>query len=285
MTHWIVSQKEEGMSLQNFLKDRLEGLSGKAIKTLIDRFGCKVNGKVEAFSSYKVHLKDRIEIDSSRLEKTDKPSLSILYECEHYWVCNKGAHTLTDEVTFKKILKAKNLFLVHRLDKETSGVIIVAKDLVAKKAFEHLFKEREVHKTYHALCQGFLKQNEFSIENYLGKKSTYQGQAIWGQVPKSQGLYALTHFNILKQHGKFCLAECEPVTGRTHQIRVHLFEYGLPILGDAHYAKKKHFSLSAPRVMLHAKKIVFKDPMTSKEMSIEAPYPEDFAKLLDQILS
>lgn len=279
---WIVSSKDVGITLQNFLKTHLEECSGKAAKALIDRFGCKVNGKVEVFSSYKVRQGDLIEVHKERVDKKAPASLDLLHETEHYLVCLKGAYTPTEPELFKKLLKRKDIYLVHRLDKETSGVILIAKNLEAKKTLENLFKERKIDKIYHALSEGQLKNPKFKVENFLGKISSYQGQAIWGQVSKEAGAFASTSFKLLKSKKNLHLIECSPLTGRTHQIRVHLFEKGAPIVGDMHYEKKKRFSVAAPRVMLHAFEISFIDPFTHQKVSYMAPYPKDFLEILDE---
>ncbi|NDD59476.1 MAG: hypothetical protein EBZ47_09600, partial [Chlamydiae bacterium] len=222
-------------------------VSGKAIKKLIDSYGCSINGKKQLFSSYKVQAGDFIEVSLSHLESNTHSSVVVLHETSNYLICSKGINTPSDEILFRKLLKREDLFLVHRLDKDTTGLIVVAKNNSSKIYFEELFKKREIKKIYHAISQGNAKEADFKVENYLGKIASYQGQSIWGRVSKESGLFASTYFRVLKKVNKTALLECQPTTGRTHQIRVHLSESSLPIVGDYHYAKELRFFYASKR--------------------------------------
>ncbi|MEI8300277.1 MAG: RluA family pseudouridine synthase [Chlamydiota bacterium] len=282
---WVVSSKYVGARLQAFLSQQLaNAYSGKKIKQLIDTYGCRVNNKIEVFSSYKVKSGDRIQIDGQKLQGfVSKPLLKILYEDEDLWVVDKPPQLCSESKTLAQALNQQSVYLVHRLDKDTTGVLIVAKNSSTQKLLEELFKKREVHKVYHAIVEGKPLHPTFKVENSLGKISSYAGQSIWGEV--ACGDLALTYFEVLKKVKHYSLMKCMPVTGRTHQIRVHLKGESLPILGDYHYHRDKPFIYKAPRVFLHAYSVTFKHPKNEKMLTIEAPYPQDFNKALLEIFS
>lgn len=279
----IVSKEYGGQRLQNVLKEALgSAYSGKAIKAMIDHYGCRVNGKIELFSSYKVHVGDRIHVDLTK-NKLPAPSSKgeILYEDDEMIIWNKPAGALSERESLKKHLGEKTFHLVHRLDKETTGVMVLAKTRPMQKALEELFRKREVHKVYHAIAQGQSVRHRFVVHNQLRKLCEYAGQAIWGSG--SSGLEAITHFKVLKKGNKATLIECSPVTGRTHQIRVHLAEESLPIMGDAHYLRSHSFCYQAPRILLHAASVQFNHPTKGVALSIEAPYPDDFMQAVNAL--
>lgn len=288
----VVPQKASGERLQNFLKNALGKVySGKCIKQLIDNYGCKVNGKVEVFSSYKVSSGDRVQVDIQKLDSKKVVSnkqasislkkVKILYEDAECLICDKPVNTISDEKVFKELLQRDSLYMVHRLDKDTTGVILLAKNESMQKLLEDLFRKREVEKVYHAIVEGKSSKALFKVENSLGKLSQYEGQSIWGFVPK--GLYALTHFEVLKRAKNHLLLKCVPFTGRTHQIRVHLAEEKLPILGDSQYCRDKAFTYSALRPLLHAYSLSFIHPKDERSIHVTAPYPSDFKQALSEI--
>ena len=278
-----VSGKSSGERLQNFLKRHLgEDYSGKRIKQLIDSYGCKVNGKIELFSSYKVMIGDKVQVDIEKLTLKSVETVNILYEDQDFLICDKPANTISDSKVFAKLLQRNTLYPVHRLDKDTTGVILLAKNVAMQKLLEELFKKRQIEKVYHALVEGRSAKPVFKVENTLGKLSQYEGQSIWGAV-NEDGVYALTHFEVLKRAKDHFFIKCMPFTGRTHQIRVHLAEEGLPILGDIHYARDKEFKYSAARSLLHAYSLSFIHPKQNATIHIIAPYPKDFKQALSEI--
>lgn len=278
----IIPAKFSGERLQNVLRRHLgEGYSGKRIKQIIDSYGCRVNGKIELFSSYKVRLGDKIQVDVKQGEVNPVPSCKILYEDEDLLIWDKPAHTVSEIKSVQKLFSSTKIHLVHRLDKDTTGVMLLAKNVPMQKILEELFKRREIEKMYHAIVKGESRLDIFTVENTLGKITQYQGQSVWGMVP--EGVYALTHFEVLKRSRGHLLIKCAPVTGRTHQIRVHLSERGLPILGDHHYARDQVFKYSARRSLLHASSVRFIHPKSQKQLVVHSPYPEDFQQALNDL--
>lgn len=278
---FVVPKNYSGERLQNFLKNYLgENYSGKRIKQLIDSYGCKVNGRVELFASYKVVAGDKVQLNLEKMDLKPRESLKIVYEDEEILICDKPSDSVCDANEFAKVLH-KKLYLVHRLDKDTTGVILLAKNQSMQKKLEELFKKREIKKVYHAIVEGEVSQPLFKVENTLGKLSEYEGQSIWGEVV--DGAYALTHFELLKKAKHHSFIKCLPFTGRTHQIRVHLAQKHLPILGDDHYARDKNFRYSAPRPLLHAYSLSFTHPTKKTSVHAVATYPKDFKQALHEI--
>lgn len=166
-------------------------------------------------------------------------------------------------------------FIVHRLDKGTTGVILVAKDTKTQEMLSALFKERGVYKTYRAIVEGIVKKEEGRIEGNIGRHPTDRKRMA---VLKQGGRDALTFFKVVARLNGFTYIEAYPKTGRTHQIRVHLAHTGHPIVGDDLYGKKARNM--AERPLLHAYKIEFKHPVKGTLISIEAPVPEDIKEFV-----
>lgn len=174
--------------------------------------------------------------------------------------------------------------LIHRLDRDTSGVLLVSLSQEAYEKFQGLFKTRTIHKTYHFPAFGRLKRMEFTRKDPLGRHPV---KRTTRQVDPN-GREAETHFKLLKMGLKnYSLWQAHPKTGRTHQIRVHAQEGGLTILGDPNYGIQNQVSknkeLNITHTMLHCKKLEFTHPITGEHHSIEADYPEDFKTCLEAL--
>lgn len=279
---FIVSSSNHGMRLLAFLKEHVsEASSVKSLKRAIEAGSCSVNGRIECFSSKNVAEGDVVELSLSQTRSKQFPP-SILYEDVDLIICDKPAGIVSEHSEFNRQLPSYRgeLQLVHRLDKDTSGIIVAAKNNKTKKKLEDLFAKRKVHKTYLALVDGVVKKKEGKIDNFLAKKCSYQGQSIWGSVPKGKGVVALTKWRCLKKGKSASLLLCEPQTGRTHQLRVHLSEMGHPILGDYQYCQKFLCTYRPQRQLLHAFKIQFCHPFTKELITVEAPLPSDFKHAL-----
>ena len=289
MGTWKVSKEHSGLSLQAFLKEQLGvGISSKQIKRSIDAGKCLLNGQAERFGSRPVGTGDKVEFNASTPTVEDAvDSANILYVDEVVIAYNKPPGVLSDSVSLAGALKKQfgDVILLHRLDKETSGVLLFARTPSAAEAIETLFKKRLVHKTYLAMIDGVPAKVSGVIDNYLGKISTFQGQTLWGAVPKERGLHARTDWHIEKKGEEAALLVCYPQTGRTHQIRVHLSGMGHAILGDHQYGRTFRCRYQAPRILLHAAEVVFDHPVNKKQLKISAPLPEDFQKTINELIS
>jgi 23S rRNA pseudouridine1911/1915/1917 synthase len=165
--------------------------------------------------------------------------------------------------------------IVHRLDKDTTGVILVAKDPRSQEMMSGLFKERVVHKTYRTIVEGIVRKNEGSIEGSIGRHPIQRKKMA---VVKKGGRESQTSYKILQRLDGFTYIEAYPRTGRTHQIRVHFAHIGHPVVGDEAYGRKaKH---AAGRPLLHAYSISFTHPVKGLPMQINAPVPDDMARFL-----
>lgn len=169
--------------------------------------------------------------------------------------------------------------IVHRIDKDTSGILIVAKNDKAHISLSEQIKNHEVNKTYLALVRGIVKENEATIKMPIARSNKDRKK----MAVASNGKNAITHFKVIKRFSKqnCTLLEVKIETGRTHQIRVHLSQIGYPIIGDATYSNGKN-EWEIEGQCLHAKSLKFKHPTTGKEMFLEAELPAYFKKLLEE---
>ncbi len=171
--------------------------------------------------------------------------------------------------------------IVHRLDKNTSGLIVIAKNDNAHNLLAEQFKDRTCLKIYLALAEGVFKDTKFSVENYIGRsKNDRKKMAVYSS--EKDGKFASTDFTVTKQFKDYALIECKLNTGRTHQIRLHLASVGHPCLGDPEYGfKKNRFNLNGQ--MLHSYILEINHPTTGQRMKFVAPIPEYMKKLIDKV--
>lgn len=172
--------------------------------------------------------------------------------------------------------------IVHRLDKDTSGIIVVARNQKAFDELKNKFKNRQIQKVYYAVVFGVLEKKEGIINASIARSSTYRKQVIAGRKTKTKIRTAVTEFRVIREFENYSLVQAQPKTGRMHQIRVHLLSIGHPIVGDRLYKKKEFSTDKFPRVdrqLLHAKEIKFE--LFEKEYDFSAPLPKDFEKFLD----
>lgn len=282
MLEWIVTSEEAGSKLLSFLTERLEKkYSARFLKRLIEHNQCQINGRTERFASTLLGKGDHVSLQIEQTAYTTSHVIEpqrILYQDDALLVYNKPAGINSDEQGILKLLKAQfpSLLLVHRLDRDTTGVLLLAKQATVFENLVHQFRELKVSKRYQAIVDGDVALPKGVIENYLGKKQAYAGQTLWGAVSPSQGLYACTEWQRLKRGHNASLLACMPKTGRTHQIRVHMAGMGHPILGDFQYGKQFQCSYRPSRYLLHAEEIQFHHPLTGDPLRLVAPLPDDF---------
>jgi RluA family pseudouridine synthase len=246
----------------------------------------------------RIDLTRFFEDSTSRDKAFEVTAAHILYEDEDLIVADKPAGLpaqQTVDAARDSLFAAVKRFLSkrdrieepyvgvhHRLDYDTSGLVLFTKSRRVNAAVAELFSEHKVLKTYQALTaptSGKL-ETQWTITNHLGEVGTRTKRTRYGSVP-SGGAFAETSFRLLAEYPRGIWLEAIPKTGRTHQIRVHLSEYGLPILGDDLYgAKDEEVNKLAPRLMLHATELAFHHPLTRQPIRIESPLPGDFRKCL-----
>ena len=299
MKNVIVNENDKGKRLDIYIAENFNELSRTMIKKLIESNNILVNDKSEKVS-YKVQANDNISIDVPEAKETKLKAqeipLDIIYEDSDIIVVNKPkgmvvhpANGNPDGTLVNAILSiCKNSLsgiggelrpgIVHRLDKDTSVVIIVAKNDKAHINMSEQIKERNVKKTYIALVRGNVPEEEATINMPIGRSTKDRKKMA---VTKN-GKQAITHFKVLKRYSKYTLLEIKIETGRTHQIRVHMAEIGYPVVGDAVYSNgKNEFGIEGQ--MLHAYKLEFMHPITNKHMELTAPLPQYFEKILKKI--
>ena len=299
MKNVIVNENDKGKRLDIYIAENFNELSRTMIKKLIESNNILVNGKSEKVS-YKVQANDNISIDVPEAKETKLKAqeipLDIIYEDSDIIVVNKPkgmvvhpANGNPDGTLVNAILSiCKNSLsgiggelrpgIVHRLDKDTSGLIIVAKNDKAHINMSEQIKERNVKKTYIALVRGNVPEEEATINMPIGRSTKDRKKMA---VTKN-GKQAITHFKVLKKYSKYTLLEIKIETGRTHQIRVHMAEIGYPVVGDAVYSNgKNEFGIEGQ--MLHAYKLEFMHPITNKHMELTAPLPQYFEEILKKL--
>lgn len=238
--------------------------SDKHIKSLVQRGLCTVNGKKERFASRLLNQGDEVVLLFSPESDEDRgfDKKRILFENEELLAYDKPPFISSEKLA----LQLPRLTLLHRLDKETSGVLLFAKKNA--ETFIKLFKKRLVGKSYLALVDGIVKKDQGVIKKPLAPLKRFAGQVIMGTVKNGQE--AETRFLVKKRYKDKTLVLCQPITGRTHQIRVHMNSIGHPVLGDYHYCHSFRCKNRPPRIMLHAALVRILDHV------IKAPLPEDF---------
>jgi len=276
---WQVSANESGLSLQAFVKLKLKGSpSQKLIKLAIQRGACELNHLIERFSSTRVGTGDKVCFNEGSLLNTSQEVLldpsRILFENSIFFAYDKPSGIDYQALLDKVLIHDPSLVAIHRLDKDTSGVILFAKGRENSVLLEECFRKRAVQKTYLALADGLMKNPIERVKNFLAKKSSYQGQSVWGEVDSSQGVLADSLFECIGKGKDCCLVRCSPKTGRTHQLRVHLCSLGHPILGDYQYGKQFRCPYRPARQMLHAYQLEFQ--LEDDLFSVVSPVPEDF---------
>ena len=277
MSVWKVAAHENGQKLSVFLKDKLgEGYSARQIKQAIEHNACRINGRVERFATAVVGKGDSIVFED--VQAKSKTKMEILYQDAYLLACNKPAGVASDDPA---LIPAPGLELLHRLDKDTTGVLLWAKTPGSAKKMKELFKNRLVMKTYLAVVDGIPKDQSGHVENHSGRLHQYHGQSLWGPVEK--GFLAITDWKLEKKLRHASLLCCYPHTGRTHQIRVHLSGLGHPILGDRQYGKRFRCEFRPSRCLLHAQKIAFTHPETNSLLEITASTPADLQEALDKL--
>lgn len=293
-------------TLFNFLKEKVVDekkirFSDQLLENYIKSGFAKVDDRIEKVPNRFLKKGQFVSIvlKISDIKKVQRPpkvefnftKKNILFEDESIIVLNKPigvpTHSTLDPdrdhlvAGLKRFLKEREgkipyIGLHHRLDKDTSGIVLLTKQQSVNKAVGDLFAKRKIEKTYIAVTSSKnLKSDRWKTESHLARKPDSQVM----QSVKSGGDHALTDFSVLEKNDKYAMIEVKPHTGRTHQIRVHLFENNMPILGDPLYFKDN--SQNYPRLFLHAHKLRFKHPATNFMVEIESEVPEEFAELFN----
>ena len=290
---------EEVKRIDAYVSDKIEELSRVAVQRLLANGQILVNGK-KVKASYKVQKGDKIEIEEEEpVEislKAQNIPIDIIYEDNDIIVVNNPtgmvvhpANGNPDGTLVTAVMAiCKNSLsgiggeirpgILHRLDKNTSGVIIIAKNDKAHINLSEQIKAHKVKKTYVALVRGIVKENEATINMPIGRSNRDRKK----MAVVREGKEAITHFKVIQRYDKYSLLKVNIETGRTHQIRVHLAQIGYPIIGDDTYSNGKN-EWGIQGQCLHAKSLEFTHPTTGKKMYVEAEMPEYFYEILEKL--
>ena len=291
-----VSKEYEGVTIREFLKEDL-GLSSRLIRRSAIEKRILVNKK-EVRMRYIVHTGDLVQInlqsDESQNITPEKMDLDIVYEDEDILVINKKPYmvvhptktyqsgTLANGVLFyfKETNQNCIVRLVSRLDMNTSGLIIIAKNQFAHMALSKEMEENNLEKRYLAIVHGNLKEKEGTIDAPIYRPDGEEFGTM--RIVDERGQRSITHYKVIESFKDADLVECLLETGRTHQIRVHMKHLGHPIYGDTLYGFEGDEEL-IPRQALHAYGLDFKSPKTKETLSLRAKLPDDMESLLKKV--
>ena len=312
---FLVSENEEGKRLDIFLSKKIDYLTRSNIKKIIESNNVSINKKTINFSSKKIKFKDKIEINfvaktSNKLIPNDI-KLDIYYEDDDLLVINKpkgmvvhpGANnyenTLANALTYKYKTKLSNINgelrpgIVHRIDKETSGLLVIAKNNLAHSKLSQQFSDHSIDRKYLCLVWGVIRPLQGRIETFITRDKKNRQLMT---VSELKGKKAVTNYKTIKVFNikdipKISFVECKLETGRTHQIRVHMKYKGTSLLGDNQYGKKnikfkkinEKFFLKFSNLKgqaLHAKSLGFVHPAKNEWLNFQSNLPSDFNNLV-----
>jgi 23S rRNA pseudouridine1911/1915/1917 synthase len=294
--------------LDVFLRSFFPEHSRSAIQNLIEKGFVRINGNKITAPAKKLFKGDKIEIVFPEIISSQKPlvparlKLDIIYEDDYIYLINKppgivvhpgagreqntivNAILAVDENFPKKFNDELRPGIVHRLDKDSSGCLLVAKNIEAQKNLIKSFADRKVEKTYLAVTNGIPVKKEGTIDSFYGR---HPGDRKKMAVLKKSSRRAVTKYKVLKEgqiNGCHCaLVELSIETGRTHQIRVHMAHIKTPVLGDKIYGGKQKKAPETLRQILHAWKLSFPHPHTGEKLSFESPLPPYFERIISMI--
>ena len=300
MEKFIVGIDKNNERLDKVLVDFLSDKSRTFISSLIEQGYVLVNGKI-AKPSLKVKANDAInvnipEVKPLEIVAEDIP-LKVIYEDDDILIIDKpqgmvvhpcnGHHegTLVNAIlnhceTLSGINGVARPGIVHRIDKDTSGLICVAKTDEAHHKLANQLADHTMNREYVALVRGVIKENKGTIDMPIGR---HKGDRKKMAVNKESGKPAITHFEVIKRYENHTLIRCKLVTGRTHQIRVHMAEIGFPVEGDPLYCGKNYHKLYKNGQLLTAVKLTLIHPSTNKKMSFETNIPDYFNNVLNKL--
>lgn len=300
MNRWIVEKESDNIRIDRFISEHLDDVSRSYIQKLIkdglvtaDLKPVKANYKVKEGERVEIALPEPVSLD---IEPQNIP-LDILYEDNDVLLVNKpkdmvvhpsAGHmdgTLVNALLYhcKDSLSSINGVMrpgiVHRIDKDTTGVLIICKNDKAHNCIADQLKVHSSTRKYHAIVWNNLKEDEGTVNAPIGRHPVDRKKMA---INHKNGKEAVTHYKVLERFGKYTYIECELETGRTHQIRVHMTSLGHPLLGDLVYGPDKQPFKTQGQV-LHAKVFGFVHPTTGEYMEFETPLPEYFEEILKKL--
>jgi len=295
---WSVPEPANGQALDRVLRELGAGESWNRVRRSIETGKVRVDGEVVTDPRRPVRAGQVLELflNAPRPKADVLPRASLVYVDSQVVVVHKPAGISTvpydetevvtlDRITAEALAQRERgrrapLGIVHRLDKETTGLLVFARTLPAKRELKNQFRFHTVRRRYWAIAHGALHDRTIS-----SRLVPDRGDGVRGSTANPKlGRIATTHVKVLQRFAGACLVECRLETGRTHQIRIHLAEAGHPLLGERVYARERLDTLlPAPRVMLHAFELGFTHPTTGAPLSFEAPMPDDMRRMVEKL--
>ncbi|MDO4617000.1 MAG: RluA family pseudouridine synthase [Lachnospiraceae bacterium] len=296
-----IESEQEGVRIDSFLAGELENLSRSYIQKILKGGGVRVNEK-PVKSNYRIQEGDQICLEIPEEQEPDiQPEnipLSILYEDEDVLVVDKPKnmvvhpaaghyeHTLVNAIMYHCAGNLSGINgvlrpgIVHRIDKDTTGALVICKNDKAHQCLAEQLAEHSITRKYRAIVQGYFNEETLTIEGDIGRHPTDRKKMA---MNVRNGKPAVTHVKVLERLKGYSYIECQLETGRTHQIRVHLSSIGHPLLGDTVYGPSKPAIAGLQGQTLHAMVLGFIHPSTGKMIECCAPLPEYFEKLLRRL--
>ena len=299
-----------GQRIDNFLVGKLKNIPKSKIYNILRRGEVRVNkGRIKP--SYKLQAEDIVRlpplVNPSQKSNACEPVITekqiasfnldaaVIYEDANLLIINKPAGLAVhggSGLSFGLIEMLRQmrpdhtgLELIHRIDRDTSGCVMLAKNPKILKAMHQLFQNGQINKIYHTLVKGYAAEN-FVVNEPLKKFVLASGERLVRAHPEGQA--SITKFKVLQRYNNATLLQAMPITGRTHQIRVHASLRGLPIIGDQKYGNKQNDlvmrKLGLKRLFLHAQQLSFKCPLTAKIINVQAEYDKDWHNGLNTLM-
>ena len=283
---------QTGMDLAHFLQENIRPkISVRSIRRYLAEGKCRVNGRVETYGSRKLIGHDIVEFTPpQQRQRTNFERKRLIYDQDDIVAYDKPAGiavTPTDGSRQWHLLRllrddVGELLPVHRIDADTSGIVLFARTERMQKALQRMFRERQVRKNYRALVRA-RPRPQGERRSYLIRKSSQPGWEKWGTGRGPGAVEAITQWTVEEQYGDYgALVKIEPQTGRHHQIRIHFSEMASPLFGDRLYGDRKD-PIDAPRHLLHASYIDFKHPFTGQTVRMSARMPADFNQAIESL--
>ena len=277
------------IELLEFLFEIFKDSSKNSVKSLLSNHRVLVDGAPVSQFNYKLYPGDTVMISKTAIRQKARSNLPILYEDEEIVVINKPSGLLSvasdkeKGVTAFRIIsdyvqqkdKHNRIFVVHRIDEDTSGVLMFVKNSKLRDALQDKWNDLVSKRGYFAIIEGEMKEKSGTITSYLKKNSL---NLMYSSHKKGDGQYAITHYKTIKTNDKYSLLDVEIDSGRKNQIRVHFGEKGHNIIGDDKYGNPSN---PLGRLGLHAYELKLTHPFTGKELKFNAPMPKEFLALMD----
>ena len=292
-------EENAGERIDAFLASKLHDVTRSWLQKLIEAGNVSVEGREKLAKNYKLRAGDRLTVELPEPETLDvlpeNIPLNIVYEDKYLLVVNKpsgmvvhpavGNHTgtLVNAVMFhcgdqlSSINGVVRPGIVHRIDKDTSGLLVIAKTDAAHRGLAEQFAVHSIKRAYRAVVYNNIKEDDGRVDAPIGRNP--KDRLKMAVVSADKGRRAVTNYHVIERSGKFTYVECRLETGRTHQIRVHMAYIGHPLLGDPLYGPRKGMSGLTGQV-LHAKELGFVHPITGEYMEFDSELPSEFVKAL-----